>query len=167
MNAYTRFLVLGLLVLFAGCATTVEISKDVNYDYNINFDFTKLKTYDLSLTPKTVKIEYLMMERIKTAIDAQLQAKNLRKTSLNPDFIVQILGYQSKIYTTSWRQPGAGLTVDKGKLTLQFVDPQTNRVIWWGETQAILDPDTKPADETKMVNDAVHRILQKFPPESS
>ena len=167
MNAYTRFFVLGVLVLFAGCATTVEIPKDVNYDYNINFDFTKLKTYDLRPAPTTGEIEYLMMERIKTAIDTQLQAKNVKKTTNNPDFLVTIYGVRSKIFTTAWRGPDTGLIVEKGKLILQFVDPETNQVIWWGETRAIFDPDTKPADETKMVNDVVYRILQKFPPVSS
>jgi len=167
MNAYTRFLVLGVLVLFAGCATTVEVPKDVNYDYNINFDFTKLKTYDLRPTSTTVGIEYLMLERIKTAIDMQLQAKNVKKTPRNPDFLVAIYGARVKILTTAWRGPNADLSAEMGKLILQFVDPETNLVIWWGETGAILDPDTEPADKTKMVNDVVHRILQKFPPSSS
>ena len=71
MKAYAKFLVLGLLVLFTACAQTVEIPQGVNYDYNVNFDFTKLKTYDLSPTPTTVGIEHLMMERIKTAIETQ------------------------------------------------------------------------------------------------
>ena len=167
MNAYTKFLVLGVLVLFAGFATTVEVPKDVNYDYNINFDFTKLKTYDLSPTPTTVGIEYLMMQRIKTAIDTQLQAKNVKKTPSNPAFLVTIYGVRSRIFTTAWRGAGSGLIVEKGKLILQFVDPETNRVIWWGEARAILNPNSTPTDETKMVNDVVHRILQKFPPASS
>jgi hypothetical protein len=167
MNAYNKFLVLGFLVLFAACAQTVEVSKTVNYDYNINFDFTKLKTYDLSPTPTTVGIEKLMMERIKTAIDTQLQAKNVTKTSNNPDFVVTIYGVRSRIFTTAWRGPGSELIFEKGKLILKFVDPETNSVIWWGEARAILDPNTNPADETKMVNDVVHRILQEFPPASS
>ena len=167
MNAYNKFLVLGLLVFFAGCARTVEIPKGVNYDYNVNFDFAKLKTYDLSPTPTTVGIEHLMMVRIKTAIDTQLQVKNVKKTSSNPDFLVTIYGVRSKIFSTAWRGFGSNLTVEKGKLIVQFVDPKTNRIIWWGETRAILDPNTKPEIETKMVNDVVHRILQKFPPASS
>ena len=167
MKAYTKFLALGVWVLFAACAQTVEIPQGVNFDYNVNFDFTKLKTYDLSPTPTTVGIEHLMMERIKTAIETQLQAKNVKKTSNNPDFVVTIYGVRSKIFTTAWRGPNADLIFEKGKLILQFVDPETNGVIWWGEARAILDPNTKPADETKMVNDVVHRILQKFPPVSS
>ena len=167
MHAYTKLFVLGLLVFFAGCATSIEVPKDVNYDYNINFDFTKLKTYDISPTPTTVGIEHLMMERIRTAIDTQLQAKNIKKVSSNPDFLVTIYGVRSKIFTTAWRGPDEHLIVEKGKLVLQFVDAETNRVIWWGETRAILDPSMRPADETKMVNDVVHRILQKFPPASS
>ena len=167
MNAYNKFLVLGLLVLFAGCARTVEIPKGVNSDYNVNFDLSKLRSYDLSPIPTTVDIDHLMMERIKTAIHTQLQAKNVKKTSNNPDFLVTIYGVRAKIFTTAWRGPSADPVVVKGKLILQFVDPKTNRIIWWGETRAILNPNTNPKIETKMVNDVVHRILQKFPPASS
>jgi len=166
MKSYNKFLVLGFLVLFAACSRTIEVPTTVNYDYNINFDFTKLKTYDLSPTPTTVIIEDLMMERIKTAIDTQMQAKNVKKTSNNPDFVISIYGVKSKIFTTAWRGFGQELIVEKGKLILQFVDPETNRVIWWGETRAVLDPNKIPADETQMVNDIVHRILQQFPPVS-
>lgn len=167
MKSYNKFLVLGFLVLFAACARTVDVPKTVNYDYNINFDFTNLKTYDLSPTPTTVIIEDLMMERIKTAIDTQMQAKNVKKTSNNPDFLISIYGVRTKIFTTTWRGIDEDLIVEKGKLILQFVDPETNRIIWWGEARAVLDPNGIPAEETQMVNDIVHRILQKFPPASS
>ena len=108
-----------------------------------------------------------MLERIKTAIDTQMQAKNVKKTSNNPDFLVSIIGVRSKIFTTTWRGFDADLIEQKGKLILQFVDPQTNRIIWWGEARTILDPNKQPADETQMVNDVVHRILKRFPPASS
>ena len=167
MKAYNKFVILGFLVLFAACAQTVEVPKTVNYDYNINFNFTTLKTYDFSPMPTTVGIEELMMERIKNAIDTQLQAKNVKKTSNNPDFLVTIYAVRTKIFTTAWRGFDSDLIVEKGKLVVEFVDPETNQVIWWGETRAILDPNTKPSNEIKMVNDVVHRILQKFPPASS
>ena len=167
MNAYIKFLVLSFLVLFAACAQTVDVPKTVNYDYNINFDFTKLKTYDFSPMPTTVGVENLMMERIKTAIDTQLQAKNVTKTPNNPDFLVTIYGVRTSIFTTAWRGFDSDLIVEKGKLVVEFIDPETNRVIWWGETRAILDPSREPEIETQMVNDAVHRILQRFPPVSS
>ena len=167
MNTNFKYLALGMLVFVAGCATMIEVPKDVNYDYNINFDFAKLKTYDLRPTPTTVGIEHLMLERIRTAIDTELQAKNVQKVPGNPDFLVAIYGVRSKILTAYLRGPGADLIFEKAKLILQFVDPETSQVIWWGETRAILDPDTTPQDKTKMVNDVVHRILEKFPPASS
>ena len=167
MNMHFKFFALGLLVLFTGCATMPEVPKDVDYDYNINFDFAKLKTYDLRPTPTTVGIEHLMLERIRTAIDAELQAKNVQKVPGNPDFLVAIYGVRSKILTAYLRGPGADLIFEKAKLILQFVNPETNQVIWWGETRAVLDPDTTPKNKTKMVNDVVHRILEKFPPASS
>lgn len=167
MKSYNKFLVLGFLILFAACARTIEVPKTVNYDYNINVDFAKLKSYDLSPTPTTVIIEDLMMVRIKTAIDTQMKAKNVKKTSNNPDFLISIIGVRSKIFTTAWRGFDSELIQPKGKLILQFVDPQTNRILWWGEARTILDPNKEPANETQMVNDVVHRILKRFPPASS
>ena len=167
MKALNAFLIIGLMAFTISCATTVEIPKDVTYDYNVNVDLTTLKTYDLRRIPSTVGIEHLMLERIKTAIGSELGSKNLQRTSNNPDFLVVIHGVRSKLFTTAWRGPDADLIVEKGKLILKFVDPKSNQVIWWGESRAILDPDMNPEYETKMVNEVVQRILQKFLPASA
>ena len=163
MKALNAFLIIGLLAFTISCAATIEIPKTVNYDYNVNVDLTALKTYDLRRVPTTVGIEHLMLERIKTAIDSELGSKNLQRTSNNPDFLVAIHGVRSKIFTTAWRGPDEDLIIEKGKLILKFVDPKSNQVIWWGESRTILDPDMNPEYETKMVNEVVGRILQKFP----
>jgi len=167
MKFINIFLVFGLMVLAVSCATSVEISKDVTYDYNVNVDLADLKTYDLRPIPTTIGIEHLMVERIKTAIDTELMFKKLKKTSDNPDFVIAIYGVRSKIFTTAWRGPDEDLIVEKGKLILKFVDPKTNRVIWWGETRAKLDPDINPENKTDMLNEVVRRILQKFQPASA
>lgn len=167
MNGFKKILVLGLVMLFSGCAATVEVPKTVTWDYNVNVDFSNLRTYDLRPIPTAVSIEHLMMERIQTAVHTVLQAKNVQRSTQNPDFLVQIYGVRSKIFTTAWRGFDSDLIVEKGKLILQFVDPKTYQVIWWGEARAILDPNRDPAVETQTVNDVVHRILTKFPPLSS
>ena len=167
MNGFKKIFVLGLVVIISACAATIEIPKTVNWDYNVNVDFSNLRTYDLRPIPTTVGIEHLMMERIETAIHKGLQAKNVQRSTKNPDFLVQIYGVKSKIFTTAWRGFDSDLIVEKGKLILQFVDPNTNRIIWWGEARTILDPNRDPDIETQTVNDVVHRILTKFPPVSS
>ena len=167
MKFINIFLVFGLMVLAVSCATSVEISKDVTYDYNVNVDLADLKTYNLRPIPTTIGIEHLMVERIKTAIDTELLFKKLKKTSDNPDFVIAIYGVRSKIFTTAWRGPDEDLIVAKGKLILKFVDPKTNRVIWWGETRAILDPDINPKNKTDMLNEVVRRIIKKFQPVSA
>ena len=167
MKVINIFLVFGLMVLTVSCVTSVEISKDVTYDYNVNVDLTDLKTYDLRPIPTAIGIEHLMLERIKTAIDTELMFKKLKKTSNNPDFLIAIYGVRSRIFTTVWRGPDEDLIVEKGKLILKFLDPKTHQVIWWAETRAILDPDIDPENKTDMLNEVVRRILQKFPPASS
>ena len=167
MKVINRLLVFGLIIFTVSCATTVEIPKDVNWDYDVNVNLGVLKTYNLRPVSTTIGIEHLMLERIKTAIDTELIFKKLKKTSDNPDFLVAIYGVRSKIFTTAWRGPGEDLIIEKGKLILKFIDPKTGRVIWWGETRAILDPDMNPGNKTDMVNEVVRRILQKFPPTSA
>ena len=167
MKFINIFLVFGLMVLAVSCATSVEISKDVTYDYNVNVDLADLKTYDLRPIPTTIGIEHLMVERIKTAIDTELMFKKLKKTSNNPDFLIAIYGVRSKIFTTAWRGINEDLIVEKGKLILKFLDPKTHRVIWWAETRAILDPDINPENKTDMLNEVVRRILQNFRPASA
>ncbi|MGD9044306.1 MAG: DUF4136 domain-containing protein [Desulfobacterales bacterium] len=167
MKVVKNLLVFSIMVLTVSCAATVEIPKDVNWDYNVNVNLAELKTYDLRPTPTTIGIKDLMVERIKTAIDTELMFKKLKKTSNNPDFLIAIYGVRSKVFTTAWRGFDEDLAVEKGKLLLRFVDPKTNRVIWWAETRAILDPDTNPEGRTDMINEVVRRILQKFPPTSS
>jgi len=161
------FLVLSLMVFTVSCATTIEIPKDVNWDYDVNVNLAVLKTYNLRPVPTTIGIEHLMLERIKTAIDTELIFKKLKKTANNPDFLIAIYGVRSKIFTTAWRGPDEDLILEKGKLILKFIDPKTGRVIWWGETRTILDPDMNPGNKTDMVNEVVRRILQKFPPASA
>ncbi len=167
MKFINIFLVFGLMVLAVSCATSVEISKDVTYDYNVNVDLADLKTYNLRPIPTTIGIEHLMVERIKTAIDTELMFKKLKKTSNNPDFLIAIYGVRSKIFTTAWRGINEDLIVEKGKLILKFLDPKTHRVIWWAETRAILDPDINPENKTDMLNEVVRRILQNFRPASA
>ena len=167
MKGFWKYLIFGFIILFAGCTTVVEIPTDVTWDHNINVNLANMRTYDLSPIPTTVGIEYLMLERIKTAVHRELQTKNIIRNPRNPDFLVRIHGVRSKVFTTAWRGFDSDLTVEKGKLILQFVDPETNRLLWWGETRAILEPRQNPFLETQLVNDVVYRILQKFPPVSS
>ena len=108
-----------------------------------------------------------MLQRIKTAIRTELDAKNLKQVSNDPDFLVAIYGVRSNIFTTFWIGPDSDIIAEKGKLILQFTAPKTNQLIGWGESCAILDPDNDPEVETEMVNDVVHRILQMFPPATS
>ena len=167
MKFIHKFLVFGLMILTLGCATPIEIPKHVTYDYNVNVDLAALKTYNLRPIPTTVGIKPLMLERIVTAIHNELMFKNLTKTTDNPDFEIVMFGVRTRLFTTAWRGPDQDLIVEKGKLLLKFIDPKTNRVIWWAEARTILDPDMEPSETTEMVNDLVGRLLDKFPPASS
>jgi hypothetical protein len=164
MNVLNKFITLGLVLLTFGCASTVGIPERVAYDYDVNFDFTSLKTYDWHPMTSAAKYERLTRERIKMSVSKELQAKNLIKTSGNPDFLVNIYGIQISVYTTAWRGFDADLFIEKGKLQLSFIEPESGQVIWWGRTAAELDPDMDTEETNKVINEVVSRILQKYPP---
>ncbi len=52
----------------------------------------------------------------------------------------------------------------EGTLILDIVDGRNDRLIWRGWASGALDHDPKPEDVRMYVNEAVRKILEKFPP---
>jgi hypothetical protein len=119
--------------------------------------------------------------RIKYAVDHQLGANGLRKTSNNPDFhIATHVGSKDKVRVTTWGygyapygRYGAGYwgsgrvdvhQYEEGSLILDFVDPKSKNLIWRGSVKAQIDRATTPKSRDKLINEAVTKILKNFPP---
>lgn len=100
------FIFLAPLVTFTGCSPYI-----VNYDYDMEYDFTQLNMYDWISIPETVQVDELVVKRVKNAVNRQLTAKGLSKVSENPDFLIALhlvrqwkrdvdFGYSSRRYGT-------------------------------------------------------------------
>ncbi len=177
MKALRLFPFLCLMVFIISCSSVY----DVQFDYDTKADFSNLKTYDWLPAPETADIDRLNLQRIKNAVNSQLGAKGLKMTSDNPDFsIATHLGTKDRVRVMNWGYgyapygrywggswgPG-GVDVyqyEEGSLILDFVDSKSKDLIWRGSGKAQVDSASTPESRDKLINEAVTKILENFPP---
>jgi hypothetical protein len=148
----------------------------VEYDFDPKVGFANLKTYDWMQVPEKANIDSFTVIRVKKAVDAQLQARGLRMTSDNPDFLIaEHLGSKDKVnvknwgYRRSYRGSDRVVTYqyEEGSLILDFVDAHSKTLIWMGAAKANIYSVLTPEEREKLINQAVQRILRNFPPPSN
>jgi uncharacterized protein DUF4136 len=180
MKAIHTFLVLFFIGFTVSCASIYG----VQYEYDKQVNFESLKTYDWLPIPEKATLDSLVVNRVKNAVNAELQAKGLTMTSDNPDFfIAEHLGKKDKVKVTNWgygygshgRYRGGywgpqGVDTyqyEEGSLILDFVDAKSKKMIWRGVAKAQIDDTNTPEKSEKLINEAVQEILKNFPPASS
>jgi len=184
MKMRAVFSILCVSFFIAGCA-----SMSVNYDYDQRVNFAALKTYNWLPAPKKSEVNQLTIRNIEFAVDKQLQAKGLETSPEKPDFLIAVyVTKRTQVDTEQWgyaygngnffyggRYPRFGgapsnydfrsgtdtYVYDIGTLIIDFVDPKTRELIWRGTATAEIDPS---APQIELVNNAVARVLQNFPP---
>ena len=175
-----QFIVLFILSIIIGCATPLVI----DYDYDTNYDFTKIKTYDWLPSPPGDQIEDMAEKRFVQATNAQLGAKGYSQSTGSPDFLISLQGIKKTVETGS-TAVGASIGVpvgsrgsmsvgmgkskprvkEEGTLTLDFVDQKTNAVIWKGTATAALQPKSSPEEQQQRINAVIKELLAHFPPQ--
>jgi hypothetical protein len=176
-------------LLLAGCALAVLAgcsSVSVTRDYDPATDFSPLKTYAWKHAeqPKTgnARIDNdLIDQRVREAVDASLAAKGFVPGSReDADFLVAyFIDYKQRIGGSSvsfgvgtggmGRYGGVGYNTtvsdyDEGLLTIDIIDPGKDKTIWRGVGRRATYESSNPDKVTKIINNAVSRILTKFPP---
>jgi hypothetical protein len=163
-----------------GCSTVY----DVQYDFDQQADFSRLLKYDWMPTPEGANIDDLSIARVKKAVNADLKAKGLQLTSQDPDFfIAEHMGAEEKVQINNWGYAygpyngywggywgNGGVSeyrYEEGTLILDFVDAETNKLIWRGAAKAEIDRVNTPEKKDKLVAEAVQAILKNFPPKSA
>jgi hypothetical protein len=180
MKTLQSLCILILIVAATGCSTVY----DVQYDYDKKAVFTDLKTYDWMAAPQKTDIDSLTMSRIQKAVETELQAKGLSRSSSDPDFLIaEHIGREDKVSVRSWGYDygpyggywggywGTGgvstFEYEEGTLILDFVDPQTNKLIWRGSAKAEIDTVRTVEERETLINESVQKILKNFPPPAS
>ena len=175
MKSAALFYVLFLTSSLIACSPIYNVS----YDYDQNFDLAKISTYDWWPMPKEANINDLDAVRIKNAVNAELQAKGLILTAENPYFLVAadiVTKEKQRIitwgypYYDSYRTYGGYWTLDyyqheEGTFILDFLEPVSRKLIWRGSARVALDYANTPEKRDKMIKEAMHKILQNYPPQ--
>lgn len=125
----------------------------------------------------------LVDQRIRAAVDANLQAKGLRKMSSGAGLAVsyQISLKDNVQYNTINSGWGGGYgyygwgmgmgtsttyatTYTDGSLILGMFDVGTRKMVWQGTGTKTIDPEASAEKRTETINNAVAKILEDFPP---
>ncbi|WP_419660650.1 hypothetical protein Dvar_10470 [Desulfosarcina variabilis str. Montpellier] len=166
------------LGIIAGCSPIYG----VKYDYNRQIDFSMYNTDDWMPAPDKAVINDLVIDRIKKAVDSELSAKGLKKTSQDPDFLIaEHIGKKDKNEADRWGYGYYGPILvyrggfwgvddvsayhyEEGVLILDFIDAGTKKLFWRGIAKAHVQNIDTPEKSEKLINEAVKKILEKYPP---
>lgn len=188
MQRPATLLILVLAAALAGC-TGIDVKQD--YDPAVNFQ--TLERYAWYEAPesdegKTVAESPLVENRIRRAIDRALAGQGYRKTTPErADFLVAYYYRVREGGGESGRRVHTGVGIGGGShgtftsfgigiglggrrgykddvLTIDFLDPRNNRLIWRGTAEERLVWSNDPDKTTERINKTVNAILSKFPP---
>ncbi|HEY2120563.1 MAG TPA: DUF4136 domain-containing protein [Candidatus Acidoferrum sp.] len=167
--------VMGLvLALLVG---NVALAQDVTTNFMPGTDFTKYHTYKWVVIEGAEQPNQIVDAQIKQAIDAQLAAKGL--TKVDGDKADLYVGYQISISKQQqWNAYGMGgglrwgggmatatsSTIAIGTLAVDMYDPATKQLVWTGRATKTLDPNNSQEKKQKNLNNAMKKLLAKFPP---
>ena len=163
MKSWHACIIVCLFALFAGCsAPDKPVYHEVTYDYDIEFDFSRIKSYNWVKMPGTLRLEPFNQTRIMHVVNGHMSAKGLKVVVDRPDVFLVMYGGGYK---------GVDMTVmmdyavyDVGRLKLAMYDAQSHKEVWWGESRADLVYEMTPAQKDEVIENSVRRILDYYPP---
>lgn len=172
MKLRTSLIFLAMLLM-----SMTAFSRDVTTDFDRHVDFSRYKTYSWAKvdTPNS-----LWDQRVKDAVDRELQAKGLTEVPQGGDISVVALGTTQEKQTLrtfydgfggGWFWNGFGdatTTVDTykvGTLIVDMFDTNTKKLIWRGTASDVLSK--KPEKNEKALEKAVSKMFEHFPPKSN
>jgi hypothetical protein len=161
----------------SGCPTY-----NTRYDYDPEVRFVELRSYDwLTSTDKGQALDGLTIKRVKTSLERQLAAKGYNMDTANPDFLIAIHGgTEKKVNVVDWGYDYRGYDhyygyarrdqsidvyqYEEGSLILDFVDATSREMTWRVSVTKVIDPNPTPEKREKVINEAVTRLQENFPP---
>lgn len=174
-----------LVLLVCGFVISCSPTYGVKSVHDKEVKFKDFKTYDWMKVQEETQMNEKVVQRVQNAVNKELKAKGLMMRSDDPDFfIAQHVGKRSKVqvsdygygyrphredlagYGGGWNQKPTTRSYDEGVLILDFVDPQSKEMIWRGSIKADLHKVNTEEKRIRLINEAVKKILARFPPTS-
>jgi hypothetical protein len=167
---------MALFLLFILAGYGFAISQDVNYNYDQSADFSKYKTYKWAAIEGKMYPDEIVDKNIRSAADAQLATKGLRKSEDNPDLLVAYniaIDKEQRIDTWGsgyWGWYGGGMqsttvsTINVGTLVLDMYEPAGQKLVWRGTATKTLNVKNSPEKRQKNLQKAMQKMLKNYPP---
>jgi hypothetical protein len=155
----------------------------VNFDYDTAADFATLKTFDWMPATGNAAGDELLIKRIRNTVDAQLQAKERKMATDNPDFLI---GMELSGKTITGGSTGVGVSVGipvgrmgrvsvgggkskasekkEGTLVIDFVDAKTKSLVWRATVTDAVNPSATPEQKQQKIDAVIAEMLAQFPP---
>ena len=170
-----KLLFLLCLVMLTSCSSVKVVS-----DYDTKVDFTSYKTF--AFYKKGIdkaSVSDLDKKRIMRAVEAELVAKGFSK-SVNPDILVSIFTKSREQVNVSDNNIGIGwgwgynpwfygrtnININQyteGTLFIDFIDKNTNELIWQGIGSGAMKMSNIEKKEER-INEFVYEIISTYPP---
>jgi hypothetical protein len=156
--------------------TIPSVAQQVKTDYDRNANFNRYKTYSWS-SVKTK--DPLLVDRIKSAVDATLAAKGLTQVESGGDLSITAMEITKNQQTLNtfydggfggWRWGGFGdattttETYKVGTLVVDMFDTQSKALVFRGSSSDTLSD--KSDKNIKNLNKGVDKMFKHFPPEA-
>lgn len=181
-------------VMFSALATLAVSACggiSVSQDYAPGTDFAAMRTWDwMPNQEETANVgnNALDAQRLRTAVQGELEARGAVRDTENPDFHVGyhlILDEQVDYQTVNsywgggWNYgmygsmyPMGGMSTSStqeihytvGTLIIDFFDADERELLWRGVGEGNVTPSQDPVSRQARANDAVRAILAQFPP---
>ena len=175
MKSVYTIVILSLSFLLSGCSMTT-----VNYDYDTDFDFSNLRHYGWLDTPDDFPASEIVVQRIKNAVDQQMDAKGFKQVSKSPDFLISLQGFRDIIrqgvergtvyqgynrgYNRGYDRRTEVYEYEEGTVTLTIINAEGDNLIWQGSATVIIEPDRSTEAKEKKTQEVVAKLLANFPP---
>jgi hypothetical protein len=178
----------GMGLMFAlGCA-----GYQVSTDYSPAVNFSQFHSFALVMPPDTAARQ-LLDQRVRNAVQAQLDAKGLTLSDRRHADLFVGYGMVDKTHTQiydyqggwgwgggwGWRYYRWGVAwpmssqrqvemYTDGTVVVNMIDAKTKQVVWQGEVADVVSlPVKDPLRATRQIDDAVAKLFEKYPPQSS
>ncbi len=156
-----------VLLLIVSCASTTNLEKDEAIP---SVDISRFGTYDWidgarhdSQEARRLLERFPLVDKIVTnTVDSLLQAKGYIKSSSNPGFRVTYLLVveDRQVWGRNQRRVRE---FREGSLILDFIDPATDKIIWSGGGEDLVEEERTPRQRRGVVERGLQRILERLP----
>lgn len=163
-----------LAFTLTGCAAPVI------YDFDSSANFHKNQTIAFEDT-KDDNIQSLDRTRIHEAINRQIKMKGYKVVDKNTASLMVRYKIEEEIrIQSSGMSYGVGMSrnrmgmsmqtpvsareIKEGKLVVEMVVPEDNRVIWRAASQRRLTEQMKPEKRSALINELIQEMFDNYPP---